>query len=55
MAGKRVVEEWDYVGALKTDESHRDRQRRQGKAFQGVGHRISKGQMAGRSVVFLAF
>lgn len=51
IAGKSVVEEWGYLWVLKAEESGWDGQREQRKVFQAVGHRISKDQMAGRSIV----
>lgn len=41
MAGKNVVEEWDYTGVLKAEESGWDRQRGWGKVFHVVGYRIN--------------
>lgn len=52
MGKKSVVEEWGYTGLLKAEGSGWDRQRRQGRVFQVVGHRINKGQMAGRRWCF---
>ena len=51
ISGKSVLEEWGYLWVLKAEESGWDGQREQGKVFQAVGHRISKDQMAGGSMV----